>query len=171
MSKSDHNEEPTSSRREFLKTSTVAAVGATIAANFSTIPGAYAAGSDEIRIGLIGCGGRGTGAAINAMASAPGVKLVAMGDAFKDRLAESRKTIATKVAADKARHYRRSLLRRLRCLSEGARHQRRELHHPGNSARIQACAPEGCGGSRQADLHREARRGRWSWNSKRACNL
>jgi len=89
MSKTDRSEEPTSSRRDFLKSSTVAAVGATIAANFNTIPGAYAAGSDEIRIGLIGCGGRGTGAAINAIASAPGVKLVAMGDAFKDRLAEA----------------------------------------------------------------------------------
>jgi predicted dehydrogenase len=99
MSKSE-KEETTSSRREFLKTSTVAAVGATIAANFSSIPGAYAAGSDEIRIGLIGCGGRGTGAAINAIASAPGVKLVAMGDAFKDRLAESRQTISTKVKSD-----------------------------------------------------------------------
>ena len=100
MSKSN-NEEPNGTRREFLKTSTVAAVGATLATRFGTIPGAYAAGSDEIRIGLIGCGGRGTGAAINAIASAPGVKLVAMGDAFKDRIAESRKTIATKVTADK----------------------------------------------------------------------
>jgi predicted dehydrogenase len=101
MSKPDRNEEPVTSRRDFLKTSTVAAVGATIVANLNTIPGAYAAGSDEIRIGLIGCGGRGTGAAINAIASAPGVKLVAMGDAFKDRLADSRRTISSKVAAEK----------------------------------------------------------------------
>ena len=100
MSKSTKEEVP-GSRREFLKTSTAAAVGATIASNFSSIPGAYAAGSDEIRIGLIGCGGRGTGAAINAIASSRGVKLVAMGDAFKDRLAESRQTVSTKVAADK----------------------------------------------------------------------
>ena len=98
MSKS---EEPANSRRDFLKTSTVAAVGATIAANLNSLPGAFAAGSDEIRVGLIGCGGRGTGAAMNVLASAQGVKLVAMGDAFKDRLNESRKTLTTKVAADK----------------------------------------------------------------------
>ena len=99
MFKKNSADEP--SRREFIKTSTVAAVGATIAANLKTIPGAYAAGSDEIRVGLIGCGGRGTGAATNVLASAPGVKLVAMGDAFPDRLAESRRTLTTKVAADK----------------------------------------------------------------------
>src|ERR1051325_10341787 len=81
------------SRREFLKTSAAAAVGATVAGHFKSIPGAYAAGSDEIRIGLVGCGGRGTGAAINAISAAPGVKLVAMGDAFKDRIEESRKSL------------------------------------------------------------------------------
>ncbi|HKP85472.1 MAG TPA: Gfo/Idh/MocA family oxidoreductase, partial [Blastocatellia bacterium] len=85
------------SRREFLKSSTVAAMGATIAGHFKIVPGAYAAGSDEIRIGLIGCGGRGTGAVINALSAAPGVKLVAMADAFKDRLEESRKNLATGV--------------------------------------------------------------------------
>ncbi|MCG8512040.1 MAG: Gfo/Idh/MocA family oxidoreductase, partial [Rhodospirillales bacterium] len=50
---------------------------------------AYAAGSDEIRVGLIGCGGRGTGAAGNAMNAADGVKLIAMGDLFEDRLKSS----------------------------------------------------------------------------------
>ena len=78
------------SRREFLKTTTVAAMGATVAAHSNSIPGAFAAGSDEIRIGLIGCGGRGTGAVINALGAAPGVKLIAMADAFKDRLSSSR---------------------------------------------------------------------------------
>jgi predicted dehydrogenase len=52
----------------------------TIAAN------AHAAGSDVLRIGLIGCGGRGTGAAEQALYADPNVKLVAMGDAFEDRL-------------------------------------------------------------------------------------
>jgi len=70
------------SRRDFLKTSTVVAV----AAGFTRVPGAWAGGSDTIRVGVIGCGGRGTGAAANVLSAAPGVKLVAMGDAFKDRL-------------------------------------------------------------------------------------
>ncbi len=84
------------SRRSFLKTATVAAVGSAVASGLDFVPGAYAAGSDEIRVGLIGCGGRGTGAARNVLAAAQGVRIVAMGDAFKDRLAESRNAISTK---------------------------------------------------------------------------
>src|SRR5262249_1463047 len=44
---------------------------------------------DLLKVGLIGCGGRGTGAIINALKADPNVKLVAMGDAFEDRLKES----------------------------------------------------------------------------------
>lgn len=84
------------SRREFVKATTVAAVGGSLAAHFNTIPGAYAAGSDMIRVGLIGCGGRGTGAVHNVFEGAKGVKLVAMGDVFKDRLDESRADIRKK---------------------------------------------------------------------------
>jgi myo-inositol 2-dehydrogenase / D-chiro-inositol 1-dehydrogenase len=93
----DSNDRTNQSRREFIKTS-AAVVGTTLAANLISIPGAYAAGSDEIRIGLIGCGGRGTGAAENAFTSAPGVKLVAMGDVFKDRLDGSRANLMKKHA-------------------------------------------------------------------------
>lgn len=49
-----------------------------------------------IRIGLIGCGGRGTGAAHDCLSAAPGVKLVAMADMFPDRLDGSRKYLASK---------------------------------------------------------------------------
>ena len=70
-------------RRDFLKTSSAAAAAA---ATFTRLPGAWAAGSDTIRVGVIGCGGRGTGAAANVLNAAPGVKVVALGDAFKDRL-------------------------------------------------------------------------------------
>ncbi len=76
------------SRRDFLKTST-AVVGGAVAAGWSVIPGAHAAGSDEIRVGVIGCGQRGTGAADDALKAAPNVKLVAMGDVFKDHLDKS----------------------------------------------------------------------------------
>ncbi|HEX5269425.1 MAG TPA: Gfo/Idh/MocA family oxidoreductase, partial [Gemmataceae bacterium] len=46
-------------------------------------PAVYAAGSDMIKVGLVGCGGRGTGAAENVLHSAKGVKIVAIGDVFK----------------------------------------------------------------------------------------
>ena len=73
------------SRRSFLKSSAAAAV--LVGAGPMLIgQGARAAGSDVIRIGLIGCGGRGTGAANDCANSSDGVKIVALGDLFKDRL-------------------------------------------------------------------------------------
>lgn len=89
------------SRREFLKSSSVAALGGAVAAGLGRIPGAYAAGSDEIRVGLIGCGERGTGATVNVLSSAPGVKLVAMGDVFKDHLETSLGVLQKSEVADK----------------------------------------------------------------------
>jgi predicted dehydrogenase len=77
---SDNN----TTRRDFLKTSAAA-----MAANAWIARSAHAAGSDLIRIGLIGCGGRGTGAAGQALAADKNVKLIAMGDAFEDRLNKS----------------------------------------------------------------------------------
>ena len=50
---------------------------------------AHAAGSDTLHVGLVGCGGRGTGAAGNALAADKNAKLVAMADAFADRLQAS----------------------------------------------------------------------------------
>src|ERR1700721_1378003 len=73
------------SRREFIKnTGKLAAVSAL--ANV-VIPAVHAAGSDLIQIALIGCGGRGGGAAANALSVKRGpVKLVAMAGGFPDRL-------------------------------------------------------------------------------------
>ena len=81
------------SRRDFLKTSTAAVVGGALASNLQA-PGVFAQGSDEIRVGVIGCGGRGTGAIDNVLNAAPGVRLVAVGDLFKDRLEASMKNLA-----------------------------------------------------------------------------
>jgi myo-inositol 2-dehydrogenase / D-chiro-inositol 1-dehydrogenase len=80
----NENEQPSSSRREFLKTTAVA--GTALAANLGMLANVHAGGSDVIKIGLVGCGGRGTGAADNSLHSAPNVRLVAMGDVFRDRL-------------------------------------------------------------------------------------
>jgi predicted dehydrogenase len=57
-------------------------------------PRAYAAGSDTIRVGLIGCGGRGTFDTSNCLKAAEGIELVAMGDLFKDRLEGCRRTLS-----------------------------------------------------------------------------
>jgi myo-inositol 2-dehydrogenase / D-chiro-inositol 1-dehydrogenase len=76
-----------SSRRDFLKTSTAATIGLGMLSN------AHAAGSDTIKVGLIGCGGRGSGAAedvCKAAGSSLNIKLYAMGDAFEDQLKNCR---------------------------------------------------------------------------------
>ncbi len=70
-------------RRTFLKTSAGLAATSVIAAN------AHAQGGDELKVGLIGCGGRGTGAASQALRADRNVKLWAMSDAFEDRLNQS----------------------------------------------------------------------------------
>ncbi|PQO38003.1 Gfo/Idh/MocA family protein [Blastopirellula marina] len=78
------------SRRDFIKTSSSMLVaGGAIAGSLSIAQSAHAFGSDQIKIGLVGCGGRGTGAADQAMNTEGETKLVAMGDVFEDRLSSS----------------------------------------------------------------------------------
>src|SRR5262245_15775506 len=81
------NENPTS-RREFLKTS--ALVGGALAAP-AILPGNLFANtnSDTLKVGLVGCGGRGTGAASQALKADNNVVLVAMADVFEDQLQNS----------------------------------------------------------------------------------
>ena len=71
------------SRRKFLTQS--AALIATGVPALGVARSAHAAGSDVIRIGIVGCGGRGAGAAMDAMTADPGTRLVAMADLFPDR--------------------------------------------------------------------------------------
>lgn len=80
------------SRRDFLKnTGRMAAVSALAGI---AIPHVHAAGDDTIQVALIGCGGRGTGAAANAMDVPNGrIKLVAMADVFEDRLNSSHNSL------------------------------------------------------------------------------
>ena len=81
------------SRRAFIKTS--AALGAaTWASGTSRM---YASGSDKIRLGLIGCGGRGTYDTTNCLNCAENVELVAMGDLFRDRIENSRNRLTQKL--------------------------------------------------------------------------
>jgi myo-inositol 2-dehydrogenase / D-chiro-inositol 1-dehydrogenase len=68
-------------RRDFIKTSAMITGGAMLSP--FTLPGAYASGEDAIKIAVIGCGGRGTGAVFQAFETGHHIKLVAMADAFK----------------------------------------------------------------------------------------
>jgi predicted dehydrogenase len=83
---------PAASRRDFLKTSTIAAA----ATSLGTFANVHAAGSDTIKVGLIGCGGRGTGAADQSMRSASGMKLYAMGDMFQDHIDNAKSNLQRK---------------------------------------------------------------------------
>jgi len=76
---------PTASRRDFLKTSGVAAAGVSLAGSLSLARSAHAAGTDAIRVALVGSGGRGTGAVAQLMNADENLKLVAVADAFENR--------------------------------------------------------------------------------------
>jgi predicted dehydrogenase len=91
---SAHRQGNPSSRRTFLKNSTAAIVGGTLAASLGTNRMAHAAGSDVLKVGLIGCGGRGKGAAINAMRAEENVKLTVLADAFRDQVNQARQDLA-----------------------------------------------------------------------------
>jgi predicted dehydrogenase len=71
-------------RRNFLKGSAGIAAGAAAAGLVLPASGVFAAGSDTIQLGLVGCGGRGSGAASQALSTNGQVKLVAVADAFED---------------------------------------------------------------------------------------
>ncbi len=90
-----------SSRRDFLKSSAVTVAGATLATHLGALANVHAAGSDVIRVGLIGCGskrgGRGRGAAEQCVNAGANVKLVAMGDLFRDHLEYTRSYLKKEV--------------------------------------------------------------------------
>ena len=82
------NQEPLTTRRDFLKTS--AAAGAILGAPAILSGNLFAAqNSDTLRVGLVGCGGRGSGAAEQALSADPNVVLTAMGDAFEEKIQPS----------------------------------------------------------------------------------
>ncbi len=83
-----------SDRRNFLKQTAFA--GSVLTGGLSLARAAHASGSDTIRLALIGCGGRGTGAAVQALNACERARLVAMADAFEDRLTSSHQSIARK---------------------------------------------------------------------------
>ncbi len=167
------------SRRRFLQRSSLAMAGAAAAAQFPFLGAVHAAGRDaEIKIGLIGCGGRGTGAVLDALGAATKVIYPSAGYHTED-VAEGAKLAAQRHQGRRpgrpvrgpARPAARSsspswastipkemLLHRLRRLQATAGRARDQLRDPGHPAAFPARAPQGGHRGGQERLHREAGR-------------
>jgi predicted dehydrogenase len=91
MSASEKRTEVGASRREFLKCATAAA--GVVAAGLQMHRTAHASGSDLLKVGLVGCGGRGSGAAVNALNADANARLVAIADILPERMAAARNNI------------------------------------------------------------------------------
>lgn len=95
----------TSDRRTFIKKSGIALVGSSLAYSTNMFGTSSIIKDSTLKVGLVGCGGRGTGAAAQALRADPNVILTAMGDVFEDRLessyAELLKAVGEKVKVDK----------------------------------------------------------------------
>ena len=81
-------------RRDFLRRTSTAIVGASVLGSLPVERSAFAAGSDTLKIVLVGCGGRGSGAASQALSTDGPVKLVAMADVFRDNLDNSLRNLS-----------------------------------------------------------------------------
>ena len=95
----DTKSDPTGlTRREVLKATSLAS----LAAAFHTTGGAFAAyASERIRVGLIGCGGRGTGAAVDCAKASPDVVITALGDLFPDQVEWSKRELTKQLPTDR----------------------------------------------------------------------
>jgi len=82
-------------RRQFI--SSLTAASATVAATFPSIITSHAAPDDPIRVAVVGCGGRGSGASGNVLDAAPNVKIVALADIFPDKVEKAREMMAKKL--------------------------------------------------------------------------
>jgi predicted dehydrogenase len=85
-------------RRDFVKQGSMLA-GAIAAAPLISNANFFSGSDDVIKVAVIGCGGRGTGAAVQALMSKQNVKIVAMADAFRDRLDECYKNVSGELAS------------------------------------------------------------------------
>jgi predicted dehydrogenase len=93
---------PSTSRRRFLQTSTAVAAGAGLLLSDRIARSAHAGATGEtLRVGLVGCGGRGRGAAVQALTADPNTRLVALADAFADYVERSVKILKKTEVADR----------------------------------------------------------------------
>ena len=84
----------TKSRRSFLKNSSAAVIGGSLAATLAQSRAVHAAGDDVLKVGLIGCGSRGNSAAGQAARADDNVRITALADAFEDKLNQSRNVLS-----------------------------------------------------------------------------
>lgn len=91
-------------RRGFLKTSAAATASVAALSSLDVARFAHAAGSDVIRVGMIGCGGRNTGAGAQALLADSGNRLVAMCDIFLDRVRNAREAIRAELTKSSKAH-------------------------------------------------------------------
>jgi predicted dehydrogenase len=82
-------------RRHFVKVSSATAAAGALATSLGPLSrhARAVAKADEIRVGLIGCGGRGKGAAVNSVRSSDGVRVVALGDVFEEKVQQARQNL------------------------------------------------------------------------------
>src|SRR5690606_13693356 len=86
------------SRRDFLKTAGITTLAGVATTNYVLgSNNSWSLNTDTLKVGLIGCGGRGTAAAMEALNADPNVVLTAMADAFSDRLDDSYNTLKSKM--------------------------------------------------------------------------
>jgi predicted dehydrogenase len=115
------------SRRSFLKTA--AAAGAVLTTE-ALLPQVHAAGSDTIKVGLVGCGGRGTGACGNVLHSTQNVKIVAIGDVFNGHVKGCRGTLERIARTDEVKNLGNGVdLPEDRCYS-GLDAYKKVINHP-----------------------------------------
>src|SRR5512139_745037 len=88
----DDRTTPAFNRRDFCKTAAAASVAAVLPGSL----GVFARGSDAIKVGVIGCGGRGTGATLDCLTADPGVEVVALGDLVPDRVESALEKLKSK---------------------------------------------------------------------------
>ena len=100
MNGNQHPGDDGPSRREFLRGACIAAATSGVTAGQSGSAAVHTGASETLRVGLIGCGGRGTSAAVNAIRADNNVRLVAMADLFADRLQASRKRLESTIGAN-----------------------------------------------------------------------
>ena len=94
--------QPGTNRRVFLKSTGAAVIGSAASLNLGFPTFVQGRSMEPLKVGLIGCGGRGTGAASQALSADPDVVLTAMADAFQDRLDESLSNLL-KISPDKVK--------------------------------------------------------------------
>ncbi len=91
----------TTHRRDFMKATAVASLATAVGG----LPAVHGGGNETIRVGLIGCGGRGSGAALDVLSSSPNVELYSVADIWKERIDRFLSGIENRIKEGKPKEY------------------------------------------------------------------